>query len=217
LSYDEPDDLMLAQLMCSRICHDLVGPVGAVNTAVELLQDGDSGLDKEAFGVLERSVREAGARLALFRSAFGFGGGPDAVLGVAMLAELIERIVPAGKVAFRHEATTESGDPMTEVPAFIGKLALILAMIGLDALPRGGSLALHLAGLEDGMGLGVQAEGTGAAIKDAVRTALVGEDVEINARNVHAHLAHRLANRIDAGIEISSEPDTIGIAVLVAR
>ncbi len=221
MSGQDPDELTLAQLLCSRVCHDLVGPVGAVNTAVELMADDDSGMDKEAFAVLERSVREAGIRLAFFRTAFGFGGGTDTPLGIANIMELVGAMAPAGKVAFEHDVISETGANPSALPGYAGKLALVLGLIGIDALPRGGSLSLHVAQLQDGIGLGIRAEGPGAAIKDNVRGVLdaavsdAPSGPAIDARNVHAHLAWRLATRLSARLEVSSETDSIGIATLI--
>ena len=66
-------DLKVAQLLSSRLCHDLVGPIGAVNTGLELMEE-DSDDDGAALGLMARSAAEAIRRLAFYRMAFGLGG-----------------------------------------------------------------------------------------------------------------------------------------------
>ena len=65
-------DIHLAQLLCSRLCHDLVGPAGAVNAGLELAEDGD--LDGDALDLVTSSAAEITRRLAFFRIAFGAAG-----------------------------------------------------------------------------------------------------------------------------------------------
>lgn len=219
MSETHPDELELAQLMCSRICHDLVGPVGAVNTAVELIaEEGGGGLDSDAMAVLERSVREAGVRLTFFRRAFGMGGGENSSMAVGELRELAEAITPAGKISFSIDVHSDTGDAIDALPSHAGKLALIMTMIGAEAMPRGGNLSLHIASLADGIGLAVRGEGPGAAIRDTISGALqASADTDITARNVHAHLAVLLAGKLSGEIEISSETDTVALAALLQK
>src|SRR5258708_19826022 len=67
-------DLQFAELMAARLCHDLVGPIGAVANGVELLTDGGSG-DAEVTGLIAVSARQATRRLQWFRVAFGSASG----------------------------------------------------------------------------------------------------------------------------------------------
>lgn len=218
MSEHQPDELELAQLMCSRICHDLVGPVGAVNTAVELMADDDTSMDGDALAVLERSVRDAGVRLTFYRRAFGLGGGPSATMGVGEIRELVEAMMPTDKVVFAIDVHSDTDETLTELPGYVGKLALILTLIGIEAMPRGGDLSLHLAGLAEGIGLAVRAVGPGAAVRDPVRGVLErNSSVEVTARNVHAHLANLLADQLSATLELSSDTDAIAVATLVTK
>ena len=71
---DHSQAIKIANLMCSRLCHDLISPVGAVSSAVELLQEEIGGVDPEVLGLMSRSAQESTAKLAFFRAAFGDGG-----------------------------------------------------------------------------------------------------------------------------------------------
>src|SRR5579863_7557768 len=69
------DEQKLAQLMCSRICHDLITPVGAIATGFELMVEGPSkGIDSEMFALANQSAHTASKRLVYYRSAFGIAG-----------------------------------------------------------------------------------------------------------------------------------------------
>lgn len=215
-----PDELTLAQMMCSRVCHDLAGPLSAVQATVELmLGEGEesSGSDRnDAWTVLQKSIRQAGVRLAFFRQIFGTGGGPESVLTVRDVRDHAAAMMPTGKVRFSFNVHADDGAPLTELPTRVGNLALILGMVGAEALPRGGAVALYVARLADGIGLAMKAEGQGAAVHDTVSGVLNGNaDVEVTARNVHAYLATLLAARLSAELELSQENDAVGLATLV--
>src|SRR3546814_20842043 len=71
-------DLRILELVCSRLCHDLVGPVGAVNNGIELLEEFDPSMADDVLPLLRNSARQAWRRLDCFRLAFGAAGGRDA-------------------------------------------------------------------------------------------------------------------------------------------
>ncbi|RUV56051.1 histidine phosphotransferase, partial [Mesorhizobium sp. M5C.F.Ca.IN.020.29.1.1] len=62
----------LAALLCSRVCHDIISPVGAINNGLELLDEG--GADEDAMKLIRQSARNASARLQFARIAFGAAG-----------------------------------------------------------------------------------------------------------------------------------------------
>ena len=67
-------ELRVAELMCSRLCHDLISPIGAINNGVELLNDGDNRVLQDSLVIIENSARQAVDRLSFFRISFGAGG-----------------------------------------------------------------------------------------------------------------------------------------------
>ena len=91
-------DLRVAQLLSSRLCHDLVGPIGAVNTGLELLQEGFDD-DEKALGLVADSAGEASRRLTFFRGAFGFGAGDKGEATLNEARKLALGLLASGKVA----------------------------------------------------------------------------------------------------------------------
>src|SRR5688572_27872046 len=66
----------LASRLCSRLCHDLLSPVGALNNGIELLSDEqDSDMRERCLELLAESARASANKLKFFRLAFGAGGG----------------------------------------------------------------------------------------------------------------------------------------------
>ncbi|MCP5369033.1 MAG: hypothetical protein H6907_12775 [Hyphomicrobiales bacterium] len=206
------DDLILAQLMCSRLCHDLVGPAGGVGAGLELFRDQGGG-DDAALDLAQRSAGEVTRRLAFYRAAFGFGGGNDGTVAVAALRRDAARLFEGGKVALDWP---DPGDGPA-VPAVAGKLILTLVLIAADALGRGGRVAVGLAHLEDGLGVAVAARGPGAAVREEVAGALAGELTldRVSARGITGFLARRLARSLAAELELDTSADEPRLALLI--
>ena len=80
-------DLLLAQLVCSRLCHDLAGLTGAIANGADLVAESSSGTDAEALALIGQSARQANARIAFFRVAFGANAPAQTLADVVALSE----------------------------------------------------------------------------------------------------------------------------------
>lgn len=202
-------DLKVAQLLCSRVCHDLISPAGAINAGLELMAENPKGDIADAMALSSESARQLTAKLSFFRAAFG---ATSQAMTLDQLIGLGRGFVGQGGV--RIDAPNAEGT--STVPAAGVRLALAIVMLGVGALPRGGALELRIAALPDGLGIALKASGKGAALKDDVKTALALPDADaLTARNVHGYLAAALAAERGAGIEIAEDADVVQIAVLV--
>ncbi|WP_159348059.1 histidine phosphotransferase family protein [Roseomonas harenae] len=170
------DVLSLAQDVCARICHDLGGPLGALSGALELAEVEPV----EALSVARDGAEAMRRRLRLWRAAAGAGTGP---LDRQGLAELLEGTLANGRVT-----ADLSGLPEVPLPAALAQAALAAAMLGSEALPRGGTI--HLAG--NGTGIAIWPEGRNAAWPAALAATLAGEAVA-GPRDVLAPLLLHLA------------------------
>ncbi len=219
-------DLKVVQLLCSRLCHDLAGSVGAVNAGLELLEEagakngGANGND--ALALVARSAKQTARRLGFYRMAFGFGagrgrvGGGDAVgnESLAKARDLAAALLDDGRINLNWPE-----DPELPADKQLGtsgvKLLLNLILLGVDCLPRGGGLGVHFADLSDGVGMAIVASGPGARLKGEYLTVMT-RDVPadaLTAYNVQAHFAWLLAEDLGAAIEI---PETAGDEVRLA-
>jgi histidine phosphotransferase ChpT len=126
----------LAALLCSRVCHDIISPVGAINNGLELLDEG--GADQDAMNLIRQSAKNASARLQFARIAFGAAGsagmqidtGDAEAVTAAFIANEKPELVWNGSRALL---------PKNQV-----KLLLNLVLVALAAIPRGGKITVTL-------------------------------------------------------------------------
>jgi histidine phosphotransferase ChpT len=223
-------DLKVAQLLASRLCHDLVGPLGAVNAGAELIAEengGGRGLGgplEEALALIGSSAGEAAARLSFFRLAFGSGGSAGAAGGspnahMKYAQSLARDFFAAGRVTLDWHF---SGAVLAEIPLAGVKLLLNMVLLGAEALPRGGRLTVTAAGSEAGYRLRVLAVGAGVRLGPA-SAAVLAPDLDeknlksLDARTVVAHFAAAQAQALGAVLEAETDcPGRVGFQALVS-
>jgi histidine phosphotransferase ChpT len=194
-----------AGLLCSRLCHDLLSPVGAMINGLELLADEtDPDMRARCLELLNDSARASADKLKFFRLAFGSAGG----FGEEIAADEVRSAI-AGLVRSNPRVELVW---MVEQPA-IAKIAaramLNLAMIGLDALVRGGRLMVAGEGGE----VAIRAEGGRIVLDDGVRAVLSGADDAPTSRTSAAWLVRRAA----AGpVQLAEEDGVLLLAVSTA-
>ena len=133
LTLSAPD---LAALLCSRVCHDIISPVGAINNGLELLEEG--GADEDAMRLIKTSARNASARLQFARIAFGAAGSAGMQIDTGD-AESVAQAFFANEKPELEWKGTRALLPKNKV-----KLLLNLLMIANVAIPRGGKLTVEL-------------------------------------------------------------------------
>ena len=191
------DELRLAQLLSSRLCHDLAGPAGAVANGLELLGEADG--DQAIRALLAASSLRLGRCLALHRAAFGLSvGRPE--IPVAEARALAFDYVAGSKVTLDWPA----GAVGDVVSAQFGRLLLCVVLLAVGALPRGGRIRLEHAGALGPGGIVCEAEGRDAALPETMRAALdptipVGA---VSAPAAFACYAGRLAEVLDLRLSV---------------
>lgn len=184
-------DLELAELMAARLCHDLVGPIGAVANGVELLGEGAEP-DPEVTSLIAASARQATRRLQWFRIAFGSGNALPASAILAETRRLASGLFDDGRATLEWATPDSASEAVATRP--MAKLLLNLVLLGLESLPRGGkvSVQLHLGGGE--LAVVVTAGGTAARIPEDIQAALRSDAVvgELTPKSIPAYLAMRL-------------------------
>lgn len=127
----------LAALLCSRVCHDIISPVGAINNGLELLDEG--GADSEALDLIRTSALNASVRLKFARLAFGASGSVGASIDTGEAEKAARDFANAEKKTEVHWS-----GPRAIIPKNRVKLLLNLFLIAYSAIPRGGSLSVNL-------------------------------------------------------------------------
>ena len=214
-----PSPIDLASLMCSRLCHDMLSPVGALSNGLELLaEEKDPEMRKRCFELLEQSARISTDRLKFFRLAFGAAGGYGEMVPVEEPRALIDALAGNND---RITVTWNIGAAALPKPAV--KVLLNLALIGIDALVRGGTLELgaELRPNDDGGTSEIVVRATGGRIAfDAnVGRALDGSLplAELSSRTAPAAMIRELAAALGGGLQYAlSEEALVMGAVLPA-
>ncbi len=192
-------ELPIVQMLCSRLCHDLAGPAGAVGAGSEMLGEAAGG-DADALELVTLGARQLAARLNYYRVAFGFGGTP-AHLCWSGVRELAESLFAGGRVAIEWNRALPVGADDTPVDGF--RLALLLLLLGGEALPRGGTLSVDVAGARPGCRLAIRAIGTTVALSREALAAVAGGDAcAVTSRTVAAYYAGQLADALGATIDV---------------
>jgi len=202
----------LASLLCSRLCHDLLSPVGAMNNGIELLADEqDPDMRERCLELLTESARASANKLKFFRLAFGAGGGFGDDIDTREAKSALEGLYGAEK---RIElGWVVAGD---RLPKGAVKLLLNLAMIAGDALVRGGRLDVGVERSVTAIEMVIRAEGPRVLVDPTLRETIVkgakGRTVEPRAAG--AWLAHELAVEAGGSIQLSdSSADYLLIGV----
>jgi histidine phosphotransferase ChpT len=198
-------DLDLAALLCSRVCHDVISPVGAIANGLELYDDPE--MDEEtkatALDMVRSSARTAGAKLKFCRIAFGAAGSAGALIDLSEAGEVAKAFVGDEKVKLDWQAPRENR-PKQQV-----KLLLNMLLLALSGIPRGGTVTVSV----NGDAFDVKAAGERAKISEPLSEVLAGKAdlAALDARLVQPYYAKQLAHA--AGLSLTMAMD--GEAVLV--
>jgi len=191
----------LASLLCSRLCHDLLSPVGALNNGLELMADEqDPAMRERCMELLNESARASANKLKFFRLAFGAAGGFGETIDTREAHSALAGLFGAEKQLELGWIVGEDALPKGAV-----KLLLNLALIAGDALVRGGRL--DVGAERDGtlLEIVIRAEGPRILLDPTLRETLgkgsVGGTVEPRAAG--AWLAHSLASEGGGEIRLS--------------
>jgi histidine phosphotransferase ChpT len=189
----------LAALLCSRLCHDMLSPVGALSNGLELLRDErDPEMRHRCMELLEQSAKISADKLKFFRLAYGAAGGFGDTVPAEEPRELIGALVGGnGRVALGWAVASEM------LPKAAVKVLLNLAAIGLDALPRGGELQVGAEQREGATEIAVRAAGAKVAFDSAIGKALDGTlpAEELSGRTAPAHLIRLIAEEHGGGLQ----------------
>jgi histidine phosphotransferase ChpT len=200
-----------ASLLCSRLCHDLMSPVGALNNGVELMADEqDPEMQERCLELLADSARATANKLKFFRLAFGAAGGFGEEIDTREARLALEGL-------FGPERRIELGWLVADekLPKGVMKLLLNLALLAGDALVRGGRLDVGAESSGDRLEVAIRAEGPRIMLDPALRDVLTNgapAEGEIEPRAAGAWLANALAQEAGGTIQVS-EPSAEALVI----
>jgi histidine phosphotransferase ChpT len=189
-----------ASLLCSRLCHDLLSPVGALNNGIELLADEhDPEMRARCLDLLGESARASANKLKFFRLAFGAAGGFADEVDTREARVAIEGL-------FGGEGRIQLGwmvdDPTMSKSAL--KILLNLVLIAGDALVRGGRLDVGAEKHAGGLDIVIRAEGSRIVLDPELKSVVIGESSEDNIapRAAAAWLVHCLVQEGGGQVQV---------------
>jgi histidine phosphotransferase ChpT len=207
-------DLRVAELLTSRLCHDLVGPIGAVGNGLELLGDEEFGMADDAMKLTTSSARQASNILQFFRLAYGMAGarvGPD----YAQLRDLSAALLEPSRTKLDWAAVQAPEG----APDGLAKVLLNMVALGHEALPRGGRLKVAIASAPGSVEARVTAEGQDAHLRPESLAGLqdnVNLD-EMTPRGVHGYFTRLVAKRLGGDLVLETPgPDSLMLRVAIA-
>ncbi len=200
------DDLKLAALMCSKICHDLISPVGALANGLEVLaEDDDPEMRQHAMTLLETSAAQAAAKLKFARLAYGSSGSKGTEIDLREAEVAVRELLGGGKINIQWDA------PAAPFNKDVVKVLVNLAHTACDTIPRGGDLKVTVASGNTGGSVSLTATGPRAKLADETRAGLDGgvASDDLDVRTVVPWICGVLAREFGQGIDVSVEKETV--------
>lgn len=200
-----PDALELAALLCSRVCHDLISPVGAIVNGLEVLDDDPKPDDREfALDLIRKSAKIASARLQFCRLAFGAAGSAGAQIDLGDAQNMAKGHFEDGKITLAWNL------PRLLLPKNRVKLLLNLLVIAQQTIPRGGVLTVDSLGEGEAMGFRITAAGLNARVSQPVADLLAsGSSNAVDAHAVQPYYTRLLADACGISISLVADGDKV--------
>jgi histidine phosphotransferase ChpT len=202
-----PDALDLAALLCSRVCHDLISPVGAIVNGLEVLDDNPKAEDRDfALDLIRKSARTASARLQFCRLAFGAAGSAGAQIDLGDALAMARGHIEDGKITLTWNL------PRLLLPKNRVKLLLNMLVIAQQTIPRGGTLTIDPIGDGETMSFRVTAAGLNARVQQNIADQLSSGSSAVDAHAVQPYYTRLLAQA--CGLKVTLVPE--GEAVIIS-
>ena len=205
----ELEALDLAALLCSRVCHDIISPVGAITNGIEVLdEEKNEEMRDFAFDLIRRSARQASAKLQFARLAFGAAGSAGAEIDLADAEKVATGYMQGEKPEFSFTA------PRVLMAKNQVKLLLNLILLGLAAVPRGGSVKVEVDGTKEAPRFTIRSTGPSARVPPAFEHLIPGTiaGITVDAQQVQAYYAGALARACGMHVAAALEaPDNVVI------
>ncbi len=191
------DIFELSELLMSRLCHDLAGPVGAINNGVELLKDPNPAFHTESINLIEISAKEAVARLLYFRQAYGHNKNQSGI-SLGAIKDLVKNFYINKNLTFSWPEAHGDSDSMQLIKVEMVRLLLNMILIVSFSLIHGGNITIKIKTNKNDFGLKVRGEGKAAKVQEYIKKGLVSDSKEtvMDSKNVQAYLTNMLAIKI---------------------
>jgi histidine phosphotransferase ChpT len=202
-----PDILELAALLCSRVCHDLISPVGAIVNGLEVLDDNPKPEDREfALDLIRKSAKTASARLQFCRLAFGAAGSAGAQIDLGDAQNMARGHIEDAKTSIVWNL------PRVLLPKNRVKLLLNMMVIAQQTIPRGGVLTVNPIGEGETTSFRLMATGLNARLPQNIADILSGaHEAAVDAHAVQPYYTRLLAKACGLNVTLAVEAEGISV------
>jgi histidine phosphotransferase ChpT len=198
----------LLEMLSSKICHDLISPIGAINNGLEIMEELGADAGGEVSELIRDSAKRASSKLQAYRIAYG-AGGRDAHVKPEDVYNCIQEVIGGdNKITQKWDPHGDLG--FETVPAGYPKVLICAILLAMDALPKGGDISIG--GIPDGSGTQIVASGVSVNFLDSQERALRGDHTlsDLNPRLIHAAVSFYISKSYDMSlIANESEPERL--------
>jgi histidine phosphotransferase ChpT len=205
------ESLDLAALLCSRVCHDLISPVAAIDNGLELLEeDKDEETKILAFQLIKKSARQGLAKLQFCRLAFGAAGSAGAQIDLGDAEKVARGFLEDEKTKIAWEL------PRLLLPKNRVKLLLNMLLIAGQAIPRGGAMTVTPEGSGETMGFRIVSKGLNSRLPQAIPGLLSGGNAgeTIDAHAIQPYYTGLLARSCGLNVTMAADGDAIVVTAV---
>ncbi len=191
-------------MLCTKICHDLAGPLGAVNNGAEFLSENAEDMKEQAFELIQDSAKQAISRLMLFRNIYGrINSGGEA--NIEALRSLVLDYFNATKIKIDWpDSHTDSAG--VSIGKRMGRLLLIIIHISADSLIRGGEISIRLKKESNSKEIIVKATGATIKFEEDYKQILLQrciDEEKLDPKNAEIYMAALLLDELNSMIRIA--------------
>ncbi|MEG9862631.1 MAG: histidine phosphotransferase family protein [Parvularculales bacterium] len=212
-------DVDLAALLCSRLCHDIISPLGAIANGLEMLEEKEDEETRDmAMALIRKSTDRALTILQFARLAFGAGSSAGQSIRLDRIRTLVEPLIKPGRItldwqAIAHNSTDKTIDGSSIDKNYAKLLLNIIPLVGVT-IPRGGEITITLTGDESRPDIRLDARGPDARLPDNIITPMSSETPQIDTRNIQAVLSVALAHKLGRQLKWDQHSDSVTLHVL---
>lgn len=202
-------DFSIMELLTSKICHDLISPIGAVNNGMEFVEEMGAESSEEVFELIGFSASQASAKLQAYRMAYGAGGLDDGIKPKDVYNFIEALISTDKKIVQNWDPHGELG--YTERPKAYCKLLICALLLAMEALPKGGTISVKSGGKQQTL---IHAEGKDAGLRDGMEDALnlnTSPD-NLEPKHMHSYICGLIAKNY--GYTLSVEKTGVDLIIL---
>jgi histidine phosphotransferase ChpT len=206
-----PDEIELAALLCSKVCHDVISPVGAIVNGIEVLDEDDEDEQMASFAMdlIRKSAMLASAKLQFARLAYGAAGSAGAEIDLSEAAAVARSYINDDKVTLEWQA------PARTMGKNYVKLLLNMIVTAKQAIPRGGNINVAISEDFDSPGFMLRSSGFGARVPAGIMELISGElTQQLEARAVQPYYMGLVARRSNMDVVVHEDGGDILVSAL---